>query len=166
MIHYAEKYTSTVIATEIPKFGIFGCVSVNSLHLSPSSLNSLHALNPRHKNNPVIIRSFELSLAAVNYCSILEKEGKFVISRQLLKCSTSVAANIREAQNAESRADFIHKLKLAAKELEETEYWLDLCSQAHGYPDPSMVSESMESVRRLLFKILSSSIQNNKLFRH
>jgi len=49
------------------------------------------------------------------------------VARQLLKAGTSIGANVREVQNAESKTDFIHKMKIAAKETDETEYWLELC---------------------------------------
>jgi four helix bundle protein len=52
---------------------------------------------------------------------------KFIISNQLLKAGTSIGANIFEAQYAESRIDFIHKMKIAQKEANETLYWLILC---------------------------------------
>jgi four helix bundle protein len=57
------------------------------------------------------------------------------LSRQLLKSGTSIGANAMEAQNAESKADFIHKMKIAAKEAEESQYWLWLCDYSPNYPD-------------------------------
>ena len=78
--------------------------------------------------NPVVDKSIEVALMVINYCEVLQAERKYVISRQLLKSGTSIGANIHEAQNAESKADFIHKMKIATKELEETKYWLILCS--------------------------------------
>ena len=57
----------------------------------------------------------------------LEEQRKYVIARQLLRSGTSIGANVHEAQNAESKSDFIHKFKIAAKEVEETKYWLLLC---------------------------------------
>lgn len=53
-----------------------------------------------------------------------------LLGGQLLKSGTSIGANVREAQSCESRADFIHKLKIAHKEAEETEYWFMLCQEA------------------------------------
>lgn len=58
----------------------------------------------------------------VEYSEILEDSKMYVIARLLPKSGTSVGANVREAQNAESKADFIHKLKIAAKEADETDY--------------------------------------------
>jgi four helix bundle protein len=58
-----------------------------------------------------------------------------VLSRQILRAGTSIGANSFEAQHAESKADFIRKKKIAAKEADETQYWLLLCSQSKEYPD-------------------------------
>ncbi len=52
-----------------------------------------------------------------------------MIAKHLLKSGTSIGANVREAQSAESKADFIHKFKIADKEIKETEYWLLLCKK-------------------------------------
>jgi len=71
------------------------------------------------RGNVIVDKSFQFALKIVAYCEILEEHRKYVISRQLLKSEASIGANIREAQNAESKADFIHKLKVAAKEADE-----------------------------------------------
>ena len=67
------------------------------------------------KENEIVIISFEFALIIIAYCEVLGKNKKYVIARQLLKSGISIGANIREAQNAESKADFTHKLKIAAK---------------------------------------------------
>ena len=69
--------------------------------------------------NQIIDLSFTFALETVEFCEKLEAERKYIISRQLLKSGTSIGANIRESQQAESKADFIHKLKVALKEAEE-----------------------------------------------
>ena len=69
--------------------------------------------------NEIVDVSFEFALLIIEYAELLESNRKFVIANQLLKSGTSIGANIREAQNAESKADFIHKMKIAAKEAEE-----------------------------------------------
>lgn len=81
------------------------------------------------RENIVVTKSVEFALGIIAYCEVLENNRKFVIANQLLKSGTSIGANIHEAQNAESRADFIHKVKIAAKEIEETKYWLLLCER-------------------------------------
>ena len=68
--------------------------------------------------------SFDFSLLDIEYCELLESQRKYVLARQLLKAGTSIGANAMEAQNAESKADFIHKIKIAAKEADETQYWI------------------------------------------
>ena len=63
-------------------------------------------------SNPILKLSFDFSLMIIEYCEKLENDKKFIISRQLLKSGTSIGANAMEAQNAESKADFIHKMKI------------------------------------------------------
>ena len=72
--------------------------------------------NETFDSNPVLKHSFEFALAVVDYCDVLQTEKRFVVSNQLLKSGTLIGANIMEAQNSESKADFIHKMKIAAKE--------------------------------------------------
>lgn len=74
------------------------------------------------KENIVVTKSIDFALGIIVFCEILENKRKYIVANQLLKSGTSIGANIHEAQNAESRADFIHKIKIAAKELEETKY--------------------------------------------
>jgi four helix bundle protein len=75
------------------------------------------------KSNLIVEKSFQFAIDIVEFCDLLYENKKFVIGQQLLKSGTSIGANIREAQNAESKADFIHKMKISAKEADETEYW-------------------------------------------
>ena len=81
------------------------------------------------KPNAIIDKVVEFSLLLIRYCEILVKKKHFVISKQLLRSGTSIGANVFEAQNAESKADFIHKMKIAAKEASETGYWMALCEK-------------------------------------
>ncbi len=60
------------------------------------------------------------------------------MASQLFKSGTSIGANVREAQNSESTADFIHKFKIAAKEADETQYWLELCEKSQFLPQPKL----------------------------
>ncbi len=79
--------------------------------------------------NEIVELSFEFTLSVISYCELLEEKRKYVIARQLLKSGTSIGANRWEAQNAESKLDFIKKMKIVAKEAEESEYWILLCEQ-------------------------------------
>ena len=85
------------------------------------------------RENVIVEKSVNFSLSVIKYCEVLEQDRKWVIARQLLRSGTSIGANIFEAQNAESRVDFIHKLKIAAKEASETLYWLILCERSNFY---------------------------------
>ncbi len=111
-------------------------------------------------NNPILKLSFDFALQIIQYCELLEKDRKFVVARQLLKSGTAIGANAMEAQNAESKADFIHKMKIAAKEAEESQYWLWLCEHAEGYADCSLLLNKIEEINKILGKILSSSKTN------
>lgn len=78
-------------------------------------------------NKDIRERSFEFALTTVKTCKYLkEKHKEFILTKQLLRSSTSVGANIREAKNAESKADFVHKLSISQKECDESLYWIEL----------------------------------------
>jgi len=109
------------------------------------------------KENIIVDLTFKFSLHIIQYCEQLESTKKYIISRQLLRSGTSIGANAREAQNAESKADFIHKFKIAAKEADETQYWLMLCKESDNYPPPDSLLEELEAVIRVISKIISSS---------
>jgi len=96
----------------------------------------------------------------ISYCEELESLKKYVIARQLLRSGTSIGANVREAQNAESKAGFIHKLKIAAKEADETEYWLMLCKYSENYPYNEELEVKLLSIRKLLNKIIGTLKQS------
>ncbi len=71
-------------------------------------------------NNPLVKHCIEFALMIIRQAEVLESNKKYVIAKQLLKCGTSMGANVMEAQSAESKADFLHKLKIADKEAHET----------------------------------------------
>ncbi len=78
-------------------------------------------------NRDIRERSFYFALVTVRNCRrIKEKHKEFILTDQLVRSSTSVGANMREARNAESKADFIHKLSICQKECDESIYWLEL----------------------------------------
>ena len=114
------------------------------------------------KRNEILELSFAFALSIIEYSELLEAHRKYVIARQLLKSGTSVGANIREAQNAHSRKDFIAKCVIAAKEANETEYWLLLCQKSKNYPDPGVLLSRIMSIKKLLSKIISTSVKNEK----
>ena len=72
-------------------------------------------------------KSFSFAVRIVKLCKILRDERKeYILSKQLMRCGTSIGANISEAQHAQSRADFLSKLNISLKETTETRYWLKL----------------------------------------
>jgi four helix bundle protein len=109
------------------------------------------------KENLIVKLSFEFALDIIEFSEELELAKKYVIARQVLKAGTSIGANVREAQNAESKADFIHKIKIAAKEADEAEYFLLLCKSAKTYPYNPMLNDKLTSIIKVLSKIISSS---------
>jgi len=82
-----------------------------------------------------------------------------VISKQLLRSGTSVGANVRESEHAESKADFIHKLSIALKEANETEYWLDLLKETDYLNELEYLSiqENIKEILKLLVSIIKTT---------
>jgi four helix bundle protein len=109
------------------------------------------------EKNPLLKKSIEFSLAVIEYCEMLEANKKYILARQLLRSATSIGANSMEAQNPESKADFIHKIKIAAKEADETQYWLTLCDIAGSYPDCKQLLGKLEELTKIIGKILATS---------
>jgi four helix bundle protein len=113
------------------------------------------------KESVVRDKSFALALRMVKLAKHLQDEKKeFVLSRQVLRSGTAIGALIREADQAQSRADFISKMNIALKEANETDYWLDLLHQS-GY----ISQESHESLHpqiQEILKLLVSIVKTTK----
>ena len=108
--------------------------------------------------NLILEMSLNFALEIIEFSELLDEKHKFVIAKQLLRSGTSIGANIHEAQSAESKADFIHKLKISDKEVSETLYWLELCQLSKKYPSPpEKLFENLESIKNILSKIIISS---------
>lgn len=114
----------------------------------------------KYQENPILRETFEFAVLIVKYAEILEGNRKYVIAKQVIRSGTSVGANVKEAQNAESKADFIHKLKIALKEADETEYWLFICKNLENYPDATTLIEKLNGIIKVLNKIISTSKNN------
>ena len=88
------------------------------------------------KENIVKEKSFAFAVRVVNAYQVLSAERKeFVISKQFLRCGTSIGANVEEAIGAQSKADFISKLSIAYKEARETHYWIRLLKETSYLPE-------------------------------
>lgn len=109
------------------------------------------------KRNEISVLSFRFVLQIIPYCELLEEKRKCVIARQLLKSGISIGATVQEAQNAENNQEFIHKLKIVAKEADEAEYWLLLCEKLLNYPTTKDLITSIISIRKLLNSIISTA---------
>ncbi|ASS47303.1 MAG: hypothetical protein A3D31_15780 [Candidatus Fluviicola riflensis] len=106
-------------------------------------------------------RSFEFALETLKLCKIIaENEREYIITKQLSRSSTSVGANIREARNAVSKNDFIHKLAISQKECDESLYWLELLTEFIERDYVEIVKLRKEALELLL--ILSSIILKTK----
>lgn len=116
----------------------------------------LHMHTPAGENL-ILNLTFQFALDIIVFTEELETRRKFILANQLFKSGTSIGANVREAQGCESKADFIHKLKIAYKEAEETKYWLELCLHSKNYPSSEHLLNQLSSIQKVLGKIISSS---------
>ena len=102
-------------------------------------------------------KSFAFALRIIKlYKYLLAEKKEFIISKQVMRSGTSVGALIREAQNAESKLDFIHKLAIAQKECDETIYWLELLAESDFITRKEFDSLTAEAAE--ILKIIKSSI--------
>lgn len=106
-------------------------------------------------------KSFDLAVRGVTFYKYLVSEKKeFVLSKQFLRSVTSVGANVREAVNAQSKADFIHKLSISQKECDESMYWLELLKET-GYISENKFNSIHQQSNEVL-KIIRSIIITSK----
>lgn len=116
------------------------------------------------KDNIIIDKTLEFSIRIVNmYKYLCKEQNEFVLSKQLLKSGTSIGANVREAEHAQSKADFLNKNNIALKEANETCYWLELLHKT-GYITPAMydsIFADCEEILKILISIVKTSKKNN-----
>lgn len=113
------------------------------------------------KENNLKNKSFLFAIRVVNLFKHLQMEKReFVLSKQLLRSGTSVGAMIREAEHSESKADFIHKLAIVQKEINESIYWIELLKATDYLMDEEYRSINTDATE--LIKILTSIIKNTK----
>ena len=116
--------------------------------------------------NIVKEKSFEFAIQIVLLGKNLISENKeFIISKQIIRSGTSIGANIEEAKYAESDADFIHKLKIALKEANETSYWLRILLSTDYLSKTNFIRlhDILEEIIRLLVSIIQTRKKNIKL---
>ena len=114
------------------------------------------------RENVIKKKSFAFALRIVKmYQFLCEQKKEFVMSKQLLRSGTAVGALVREAEQAESPADFIHKMAIALKEANETEYWIELLFQSNYIDETAFNSIKIDLIE--LLKLLISIIKTTKL---
>jgi len=107
--------------------------------------------------NEVLELSFQFAVRIVNLCKYLKNEKKeYVLSKQLLRAGTSIGANITEAQDAQSKKDFISKMAISLKEAKETRYWIALLIKTEYLPENSKKVQSLQEELQSLINLLSS----------
>ena len=109
------------------------------------------------KVNVIVNKTEDFALAIIDFSEEIYKMNRFKLANQLFASGTSIGANVFEAQNAESRIDFIHKMKIAAKEADETAYCLRLCNIYNHLPSNEKLSVDLLEINKILSKIIFSS---------
>lgn len=113
------------------------------------------------KNNVVKEKSFSFALRIVKLSKYLNQDKReYVLSKQLLRSGTAIGALVREAEHAESRADFAHKMAIALKEANETLYWLELLHQADYIDVRGFNSINQDCIE--LLKLLTTIVKTAK----
>ena len=113
-------------------------------------------------DNIIEQKSFQFAIRVVNlykYLNGVKKE--FVLSKQLLRCGTSIGANVAESQQAQSRADFLSKLEISLKEATETKYWLRLLKETDYLKEEqfSSIYADCVEIEKILVRIVKSTKQ-------
>lgn len=113
------------------------------------------------KSNIIKEKSFAFAIRAVHLFQYLQSNKKeFILSKQLLRSSTSIGALIRESEHAESKPDFLHKLAIAQKECNETIYWLELLERTKYINKPEFEKINNDAVE--ILKIITSILKTSK----
>lgn len=111
------------------------------------------------KPNPLLELSMDFAVAVVRLVKQLKEQKESIISNQIGRSGTSIGANIREAQYAQGKADFISKLQIALKEAHETEYWLELLFRTGGIPEETFqqMRNDCGKLRAMLIKSVTTA---------
>ncbi len=112
-------------------------------------------------DNAIENKSFAFAVRIVNLCKYLQTDkNEFVLSKQILRCGTSIGANVAEAQHAQSKADFAAKLNIALKETGETKYWLRLLYETEYCTEQEFTSIFNDCIEleKLLVSIVKTTV--------
>jgi len=101
-------------------------------------------------------KSLDFAVRIVNFYKYLcEEKREYVISKQILRCGTSIGANIRESKNAQTDPDYLTKMNIALKEADETQYWLEVLLRS-GYINDSEYNSLNEDLRQIIAMLVST----------
>ncbi len=110
------------------------------------------------KQNLIQDKSFDFALSIIEvYKNLTKNKNEYIMSKQLLRSGTSIGANVNEAIEAQSRADFIHKLSIALKEARETEYWIRLLMAADYMENHHTIHNEVQVIIRILTAIIKTT---------
>ena len=113
------------------------------------------------RENVIHIKSYAFALRVVKLYKYLVSEKKeYVLSKQLLRSGTAIGALVKEAEHAQSKADFIHKMNIALKEANETVYWLELLKDSDYLDEEAFCSIHQDALT--LLKMLISIVKTSK----
>ena len=108
------------------------------------------------KNNIIVTKTLNFACEIIDLEEKLNDKRKYVLSKQVTRSGTSIGANVREAQRAVSKADFINKMGISLKEAEETKYWFEIIEKKIFGLDDKLKNE-IEEIIKLLVSIINSS---------
>ncbi len=115
------------------------------------------------ERNITLNKSFEFAIRVVKlYKYLCEAKKEYVISKQLLRCGTSIGANVNEATAAQSKKDFIAKMSISSKEARETKYWLDLLVATGYLSQKDKHTQSLLLEIEELIKLLTSIVKTSQ----
>lgn len=115
------------------------------------------------RDNPNKDRSFKFALSIIKLYKDLQEQNEYIISKQLLRSGTSIGANIEEANAAQSKKDFLHKMSIASKEARETSYWLRLLSESDLVTiSTDKYIDEIEQIIKIITKIVKTTSENLK----
>lgn len=113
------------------------------------------------RNNLIKDKSYQFAIRIVKLYKFLAEEKKeYVLSKQLVRCKTSVGAMIRESEHAESKADFIHKIAISQKEINETLYWIELLKDTDFITNVEYESINNDAIE--ILKIITTILKTTK----
>ncbi len=110
-------------------------------------------------------KSYQFALRAIKLYQYLSSEKKeFVLSKQVLRSGTSIGANVEEANQGQSKADFVHKLSVAQKESFETHYWIRLLRDSNFLTEKlaNSLLEDCEEIQKLITTSIKTAKENLK----